>query len=385
MKPIVLTEDGEKFIWTGVNKEVQFHYNGGIFHIEPQEEEEYLRLEVFFCGNIVNKPARAINMGHLRIPHSHYFKQGLHMRYSLIKDVLYFRYEDIKRSSIYAVGLRKDAVFTTTITEKIYKHLSDQSERDVKKDSDQMKTNREKDVDLANLRVSMLTNDEKYQQKVAQLEQGAKDLEERHKLESAELKKQLENSREVAKQKQEYIDALPRNELASVRGKNTDFKIVCSDGAVIPVHQAILAAFWPFFNIMMENKCKEKEDRTLNLDYRSDVVELLVADIYGQKIDFDFNQALSLLELTGLYDLPDLSAMAYEKILLSEPDLDLEDCVNGWRSSRLANHALGKLFFTKLVISKMKPALEKDEDLSIDFEGMTQHETLELFFDSLRM
>lgn len=43
---------------------------------------------------------------------------------------------------------------------------------------------------------------------------------------------------------------------------------------------------------MMENNCKEKEDSTLNLDYGSDAVELLVADIYGQKIKFDFNQAL---------------------------------------------------------------------------------------------
>lgn len=79
----------------------------------------------------------------------------------------------------------------------------------------------------------------------------------------------------------------------------------------------------------METNSQEKEDSTLHLDYSSDVVELLVADIYGQKIDFNYSQALSLLELTELYDLPDLLAMAYEKIPLSEPDMDLEDSVNG--------------------------------------------------------
>lgn len=384
MKTVVLVEDGEKVIWSDVDREFEFHYKGGTFTIHHQEEDEHDILVLMFHFNSADSCDSRF-MGQLRIPSRDYFKRGLRIRYFVMKDVLYFRYEDLKYNNVYAVGLQKDTVFAHGITEKMYTHLSRLSNLDVKKDLDQQKANRQKDVDLANLQVAIQTKDEEHQQKIAQLEQRAKDLEERYKREAVELKKRVEDAKEVSKQKQEYIDALPRNELASTRGKFTDFKIVCNDEVTISVHKAVLAAFWPFFNTMMENNCKENEDSTLNLDYSSDVVELLVADIYGQKIEFNFNQALSLLEITGLYDLSDLSAMAYEKILLCEPDLDLEDCVNGWRSARLGGHALGKTFFTKRVIEKTKPALEKDDERRSDFEGLTHEETLELFFDSLRM
>lgn len=56
-----------------------------------------------------------------------------------------------------------------------------------------------------------------------------------------------------------------------------------------------------------------------------------------------------MLEISGLYDLFNPSALAYEKILLCGPFLDLEMCVKGWRSARLGGHALGKKQFTKHV------------------------------------
>lgn len=111
----------------------------------------------------------------------------------------------------------------------------------------------------------------------------------------------------MIKEKEEYINALPRNELATIRNnENTDFEIMCNDNVSISVHQTVLTTFWPFFKTMMEHTCQKTEDRTLKLDFESDIVELLVRYLCGQKIDFNFNQALPLLETSGIYNLPDL-------------------------------------------------------------------------------
>lgn len=101
-------------------------------------------------------------------------------------------------------------------------------------------------MDLANLQVDIQTKDEEHQQKVTQLEQRAKDLEERFKREAIVLRKQLEDAKMESKQKQEHFHAFPRSGLASLRGKFTDFKIVCNDEVANSVHKAVLAAFWPF-------------------------------------------------------------------------------------------------------------------------------------------
>lgn len=198
----------------------------------------------------------------------------------------------------------------------------------------------------------------------------------------AELEKQLEEAKEVIKGKQEkkeYINAPPRNELATIRtNKNTDFEIMCNDNVSIPVHQTVLSTCWSFFKTMMEHTCQETEDRTLKLDYESDVVELLVRDLHGQKNDFNFNQALCLLEISGIYDPPDLSNTAYERILLSKPHLlSMEDNVHGWKSARLGNHLWAKEFFAKQLYSGLRIWSIDDND-GREFDCLTSEETSEL-------
>lgn len=290
-------------------------------------------------------------------------------RFFVYRDMLYLDYTDVRKSSTFIACLHPNPPTTyrgSYITLSLYDVMRLEAAAEAKETEDRHELEKARQDEITKLDKTVRVNAE------------------RHRMEIIRLTKQLEDTKMELKQKKEYIDALPRNWLTAVRGEITDFKIVCNDEVVIPVHRAILTSFWPFFKTMMETNSKEKEDSSLHLDYSSDVVELLVADIYGQKIDFDYDQALSLLELTGLYDLPNLSAVAYEKILLSEPDLDLEDCVNGWRSARLGNHATGKTFFSKLVKAKTPPALAENEERP-EFDGMTQQETLELLFDLMRI
>lgn len=204
----------------------------------------------------------------------------------------------------------------------------------------------------------------------------------------AVLEKKVRELEEIKREKEEYIDALPRNELRSLRDNKsmTDFTIICKDGSVLNVHKAVLGTFWPFFATMMENTCKEAEESTLKLEFDRNIVEIVLADIYGNRLQSEqltFQEAVSSLEFTGIYDLPELAAIAYERVLLEDPKLVLADCVGGWKSARLGNHTEAKKFFSEKIISKSKK--NSEEENTADFEAIDREELLELFFDSMRV
>lgn len=196
-------------------------------------------------------------------------------------------------------------------------------------------------------------------------------LREEHELQKTELEARVTDL-------QDQVDSLPSIKLEKIRESKADFKIVCIDGE-IQVHQLVLSTFWPFFETMTQNKCQETEQSCLKLEYSSDVVELLVAYLYGQAKEFDHEKAIPLLEISGVYDLPDLGKLAFKVIQKSEEKLVLQDCVDGWRSARLADHTEAKTFFTKLVVAKTK----SEEDT--EFDVMAKDEWKELFFDSLKI
>lgn len=197
------------------------------------------------------------------------------------------------------------------------------------------------------------------------------------------LKEKIEVLTETIKEKDSLIGSAATNQLSSLRNDpNTDFSIECSDNVSISVHKLVMKTYWPFFKPMMENTCKETVEDVLKLEYESDTVELLVSFLYGQKIEIDFSQALCLLELSGIYLLPGLGALAFKKLSPLENELNLEQCVNGWKSARLGQHTEAKAFFTNLLVIKAKPILKEKEGL--EFDVIAPDETMELFLDCLR-
>lgn len=206
------------------------------------------------------------------------------------------------------------------------------------------------------------------------------DLEAVHEKETKRTVAEMQNS---TLEKQKHIDTIPFNQLSQLRNDtHTDFVIESNDGKSVCVHKLVMNTYWPFFKTMMENTCKESVEDTLKLEYSSDVVELLVAYLYGQRFDCNFNQAFALLELAGVYQLPTLADEAFRQVKSSDTPLELHDCINGWKSARMGQHEEAKTFFTRLIVAKAKPILKK-KSVEAEFESVTQDETMELLFDCL--
>lgn len=321
-----------------------------------------------------SEPRNEVKVGDQHLPKGRRFQGGIDVSYFVQGDMLYLRYEEIYHKNCHAIWLNDNC--GVLIEPLMYNTLAAEHNKKVK-------TMEEYDTTIANLRnwKTHLTaeNDRISKERDDKIEEVRKPLNETILM----LQKQLAEQRQVVKEKQEYIDALPRNELKNVRSSiNKDFEIQCKDCVSIPVHSGVLAAFWPWFKTMLDNECVVTEKKSLQLDYDSEVVEILIKDLYGQDIELDFETCLPLLEITGMYQLPELAATVYEHILLSEQDLDLEDCVNGWKSARLGDHEQAKTFFAKLVYSKTKEKLT-EEGHKEEFDVLTKEETLELLFGAL--
>lgn len=216
-----------------------------------------------------------------------------------------------------------------------------------------------------------------------------------HKEELTKLKEEITNERILMEQAEslrkpfmisherslkKLSDDIHRNKLSTLRdSKFADFTIACNDGKKLRAHKNVLSSFWPFFEKMMENSCKETEEDELTLDHPSETVELMLSDLYGCKIEFTHIQAFPLVQLAGMYQLPELSQMAFKKIKHSEKKLKLSECIEGWRRARMGGHDEARDFFSKLIVAKSKGKKRAREE----FEAMDKEETLELFLDSM--
>lgn len=160
----------------------------------------------------------------------------------------------------------------------------------------------------------------------------------------------------------------------------SDFTIICKDDISIPVHTAILSTFWPFFQNMMSNDCKEKTERTLHLDFPSNWVSPMVSHIYQQPVQLTLEEATGVLILAEMYLLPDLEVEAVNLIkrLVSE-ETTIEDLILGWTHSREANNDTMRQFFAQK-ISKKSPMSHSEL-----FKGWEETKLLELYFDTVQV
>lgn len=184
----------------------------------------------------------------------------------------------------------------------------------------------------------------------------------------------------LERERKKVADSDHRNKLCTLRDSDlTDFSIACNDGKTLHAHKAVLAAFWPFFQTMMENTCKEKEENTLTLDYSSEIVELMLSDLYGGKLELTHTQAIPLMQLADMYQLPELSKIAFKKLKETKNELKLTDCIEGWRRARTGSDEEATDFFSKLIVAKSKGKKRGREE----FETIDRDEALELFFGAL--
>lgn len=197
------------------------------------------------------------------------------------------------------------------------------------------------------------------------------------------LKEKLFTSLKIAQLSLSQVpEFVPCQELKTVLDNTvaSDFTIVCKDDEKIQVHSSIISSFWPFFNKMMSNDCKERTDRSLILDFEVDLVKLMISFIYKQHLSLTLVQAIALLQLSDMYLLPDMGTLASSTIREKiKTETNLEVFVDGWEICRETNNSeLQQLFAKRIAHCKLR-------DNSEIFEGMDQEKLVELFFDAVQL
>lgn len=202
------------------------------------------------------------------------------------------------------------------------------------------------------------------------------------------LKKEVELLEATIQEKDDIIANYPKNALSALRDHTPpDFTLNCTDNVWVGVHRLVLRTFWPFFETLLKNDAEKQNDHSQNqdiirLDYDNKTVEIFVSYLYGQKVEFDCQQALTLMNMCGDYKLDDLANVAFEVISAFEHDLKLADCIQGWKSARRNGYADRQKFFAKKISEKTK-ASGKNKSEKLEFSTLTQEETLELFFEAM--
>lgn len=134
---------------------------------------------------------------------------------------------------------------------------------------------------------------------------------------------------EVGKMLAEYTTA-NESGLAQVREKcATDFRIQCSDGEMVEVNKPVLAAVWPFFESMLSSGMRESSENTVRLEARKSTVEVMMRYLHGQHLDLIFFDAVELVVVAQMYQLPELLDIA-ERFLRSF-DTSLSEAMTLWR------------------------------------------------------
>lgn len=196
-----------------------------------------------------------------------------------------------------------------------------------------------------------------------------------------EQEKKIQKLSKKIQEKRSYIDGLPKNVLSSMRYVGpTDFAISCAQhDKVIPVHRLVMSTYWPHFEAITQ-----PSDTNMTLNYDSEIVEAVVAFLYGQQLSVNYTQAIELLKLSGEYGLGYLSKQAFKIVKSARSELNLEDCVGGWKNARTSQNTEAKMFFAHLIAEKTKDCVN-GRPVMRDFDGMTQDETLELLIDAMKV
>ena len=94
----------------------------------------------------------------------------------------------------------------------------------------------------------------------------------------------------------------------SQEGYFTDFTLESEDGAKFPVHRNVLAAQSSVLKRMFLNPMEEKRTSSLQIQYKTGIVEKFVKFFYTRKIQEEVEEENlgSFLELADKYDLPHL-------------------------------------------------------------------------------
>lgn len=144
------------------------------------------------------------------------------------------------------------------------------------------------------------------------------------------------NSEHVSDAMYEYLKSSlgPRKPAIRGLGKirrngNFDFEIVSQEGETVGVHTLVFASAWPFFKALMDSNMQETAEKRLLLPYPLAWIEPVASYLYEEPLEMSFEQALGVLVVSNVYDLPGLGEIAQKRIL-KEP-LNVVKAALGWK------------------------------------------------------
>lgn len=149
-------------------------------------------------------------------------------------------------------------------------------------------------------------------------------------------------------------------------GDDHDFKIVCREGTVFPVHRIILNRQWKYFKLKLGS---EPLKTLLHINATESVVEAIVSDLYEENKPLAFDDAVALLTVAHVYELPNLLLRAMRRI--KTRGLAFEEAVVVWKHCHASDNKPLRLYcsdiiFRATVMSAQKSPPELLTDLTQD-------------------
>lgn len=367
---------------SGYYKDNQIAFWSGHIFFKVSFQSGKLRLRRYHYDNIQRPETHILTA--IDVPKGLKIDSGAKVSWFYTNKLLLLRFDDFPRKGCYAIAhcsyppevvahLRKtmygflaeqhnaavekyrsdddliDKLRTEIQTEK---ERNTQSHTKDRSDSGSIKKLRKK-IDIEKQRTTKLHSDVEY------LKYQRATQQELHERELRELEKK--HKQELSTRSQTLIDERLL--------KSTDFTFVCNDGKQVRAPRAVLASFWPRFE--NENSCQEKQKNVTTLNYSSEIVELMLSNLNGCKLECTKNQAFSLMHLALTYQLPELFQKVFKKL---EQKLSVTEHILAWRVAALARNQEAQDFLTMRIVS-MKGKKRKRHEI----ESIGGDEGLEMF------
>lgn len=166
-----------------------------------------------------------------------------------------------------------------------------------------------------------------------------------------------------------------------LKDRPRDFTIKSNDCGSFPVHWFLLANLWPFFSTASTVDMIEKNTRTLLLPFPKRCVEVLVAFFYGKDVGaLSWDSSITLLEMSALYDIPELKAFATESVISNTEPLTLARALRAWKVANESNAGDVERFLTAF-LKKHMSEIEGSEESRM----FTESQLLELLLQVVRV
>lgn len=161
------------------------------------------------------------------------------------------------------------------------------------------------------------------------------------------------------------------------RNENTDFTISCKGGD-LQVHSLVLSTLWPFFKGLLDTKMEEQENKKLNLNYPVIWIEAVISYLYEERKPLHFDQAVGLIEVAQVYDLPELLTKAMQRIKAEK--MDLQQAMRAWMQAHVAENTAMREYCAKKIRGMLSVG-KVPEELLVEF---TKEQFVQLHLDFAR-